>query len=88
MYIQLPQIKPFLLSACNIAIGMSWKSGIAAEVIGIPTGSIGEMLYNAKVYFNTVDLLCWTVVIVIISQVFEKVFTRIIGILYGKIEAL
>ncbi len=88
LYIQLPQIKPFLLSACNIAIGMSWKSGIAAEVIGIPSGSIGEMLYNAKVYFNTVDLLSWTVVIVVISQVFEKTFIKILKILYGKIESI
>ena len=88
LYIQLPQIKPFLLSACNVAIGMSWKSGIAAEVIGIPTGSIGEMLYNAKIYFNTVDLLCWTVIIVIVSQLFEKAFIKVLEVIYRKIETL
>ncbi len=88
LYIQLPQIKPFLLSACNVAIGMSWKSGIAAEVIGIPTGSIGEMLYNAKIYFNTVDLLCWTVIIVIVSQLFEKAFIKALKVIYRKIETL
>ena len=34
-YIYLPHLKPFLFSACSVALGMSWKSGVAAEVIGV-----------------------------------------------------
>ena len=30
-YIYAPQVKPFLLSGCSVALGMSWKSGVAAE---------------------------------------------------------
>lgn len=74
LYVQLPQIRPFLVSACSVALGLSWKSGIAAEVIGIPTGSIGERLYMAKIYFDTADLFAWTLVIVLASQLFEKLF--------------
>lgn len=73
-YIWLPTIKPFLMSAATTALGMAWKSGVAAEVIGIPDGSIGEMLYNAKIYLNTADLFAWTVIIVLVSVLFEKVF--------------
>ena len=73
-YIYLPQIRPYLISACAIAIGLSWKAGIAAEVIGIPDGSIGERLYEAKVYLNTGDLFAWTIAIVAVSLVFEKFF--------------
>ena len=51
-----------------------WKSGIAAEVIGIPDGSIGELLYSAKIYLQTAELLAWTVIIVVISVLFEKLF--------------
>ena len=51
---------------------MSWKAGVAAEVIGVVGGSIGERLYEAKVYFQTPDLLAWTVVIVVCSVGFEK----------------
>ena len=40
-YIYVPQVKPFLLSGCSVALGMSWKSGVAAEVIGVVGGSIG-----------------------------------------------
>lgn len=71
-YIYVPQVKPFLLSGCSVALGMSWKSGVAAEVIGVVGGSIGERLYESKVYFQTADLLAWTVVIVVCSVGFEK----------------
>mgnify|MGYP000287816622 FL=1 len=44
LYLWLPQLKPYLLSACGVSLGISWKAGIAAEIIGIPAGSIGRML--------------------------------------------
>ena len=73
-YIELPKLRPFLLSACRVTTGMAWKAGIAAEIIGVPNGSIGKMLYPAKIYLDTDDLLAWTVIIVVISVVAEKVF--------------
>ena len=76
-YIYLPHLKPFLFSACSVALGMSWKSGVAAEVIGVASGSIGEKLYESKIYFLTEDLLSWTVVIVLVSVLFEKLFLRL-----------
>lgn len=71
-YIYLPQIMPFFYSACSVALGMSWKAGVAAEVIGIPRGSVGERLQQAKVYLDTPDLFAWTLVIVAASLFFEK----------------
>ena len=68
-YIELPKLRPFLLSACRVTTGMAWKAGIAAEIIGVPNGSIGKMLYTAKIYLDTDDLLAWTVIIVVISVV-------------------
>ena len=65
-----------------------WKSGIAAEVIGIPDGSIGEMLYQAKAYLNTVDLFAWTVVIVAVSLAFEKSFLALLLRIYGRVIRL
>ena len=44
------EASPFLLSACRVTTGMAWKAGIAAEIIGVPNGSIGKMLYTAKIY--------------------------------------
>ncbi len=74
LYIYLPQIMPFFISACSVSLGLCWKSGIAGEVIGITEGSIGEMLYEAKLYFETGELLAWTAVIISVSVAFEKLF--------------
>lgn len=85
-YIHMPQLKPFMLSACKTSLGMSWKAGIAAEIIGTPDGSIGKQLYYAKIYLDTDDLLCWTVIIVIISVMFEKLFMFLLKRLYRGLE--
>jgi NitT/TauT family transport system permease protein len=87
-YIYLPQIRPFLSSACSVSLGMSWKAGIAAEIIGIPDGSIGEKLYSAKIYLNTADLFAWTVVVVLISVLFEKLFLLLLNRGFGRLEKL
>ena len=85
-YIHIPNIKPYLISACSVSIGMSWKAGIAAEVIGIPDGSIGKRLYEAKIYLNSGDLFAWTTVIVAISIAFEKLFLFLLKKAYVLLE--
>lgn len=82
-FIYLPALLPYLVSSCRIALGMSWKSGIAAEVIGIPTHSIGENLYMAKIYLDTADVFAWTIVIILASALFEHVFLYLIERVFG-----
>lgn len=69
-----PALLPYLNSSCKTALGMSWKSGIAAEVIGVPEGTIGEQLYLSKIYLNTAELFAWTLVIILVSAGFERLF--------------
>ena len=71
-YIYRPAIAPFLYSSMKISLGMCWKSGVAAEVIGTPDHSIGEGLYLSKIYLNTAGVLAWTAVIILLSVLFEK----------------
>ncbi len=71
--IDLPAALPSVASALSVSIGLAWKSGVAAEVIGIPGGSVGEKLYRAKVYLATPDLFAWTLAIVLISAGCAKV---------------
>lgn len=87
-YIYLSQVMPYFRSACVVSLGLCWKSGIAAEVIGIPKGSIGEKLYQAKIYLNTPDLFAWTVVIILVSVLFERVFLFGIQALLKKLERM
>lgn len=79
-YIYRPALFPYLHSGLKISLGMSWKSGIAAEVIGVPGYSIGEKLYMAKIYLNTADLFAWTFVIILISALSEKLFLWLLGL--------
>lgn len=76
-YIYLSEVLPFFRAGCSVSLGLCWKAGVAAEVIGIPDGSIGEKLYEAKVYLDTPDLFAWTMVIILISMVFEKIFLAV-----------
>ena len=69
--IDIPAVLPFFIAACKIGVGLAWKSGIAAEVIGLPRGSIGERLYQAKIFLGSADLFAWTVVIVTLSFTLE-----------------
>ncbi len=82
-YIIIPKLRPFIISALSVTCGMAWKAGVAAEIIGVPEGSIGKMLHNAKIYLATDDLLAWTVIIVILSVLSEKIFMFIVKKLLG-----
>lgn len=79
-YIYRPALLPHLISGCRVALGMSFKSGIAAEVIGVPDHSIGEKLYMAKIYLSTADLFAWTLVILVISAAFEALFLWLLSL--------
>ena len=85
--IELPAAYPALLSACELSLGMCWKAGVAAEVIGLPDGSIGEALYQAKIFFSTPELFAWTLAIILISLMLEKAVMRLLGLLRRRMEA-
>jgi len=72
--IYIPSVMPYFIAACNISIGMAWKAGIAAEILGVPIHSIGTRLYQAKIYLETLDVFTWTAVVIILSVVLEKAF--------------
>ena len=77
--IYLPSLVPYLVTGCRTALGMSLKSGIAAEVIGLPSSSIGEQLYYSKLYLDTAGLFAWTFVIIVISALFERAALFLLG---------
>ena len=78
MYVYRPAVMPFLASSCKISLGMSWKSGIMAEVLAMPDPSIGKQMNTARTFLNTPDLFAWTVVVMILSLAFEKLFMQLV----------
>lgn len=67
------EVLPFVLSCAQAVIGMSWKAGVAAELIGMAAGTVGERIYQAKLLIETADLLAWTVLVVMASWACERV---------------
>jgi NitT/TauT family transport system permease protein len=66
-----PSALPYFLSACRSSLGLSWKAGIAAEVLALPALSIGKQLNESKLYLETTDLFAWTVLVIILSLALE-----------------
>ena len=71
-------VLPAFRQGCSVALGICWKSGVAAEVIGLPDGSIGDALYRAKITLSTGELFAWTFVIIVLSAAFEKLFLALL----------
>ena len=70
--IYLPAAYPFCCRRRDFRWACAGNPGIAAEVIDQPRQSIGAELNQAKLFFNTPDLFAWTVTIIVVSVVFER----------------
>lgn len=76
--IYMPAVVPFVSAGLKTALGMCWKAGVSAEVIGLVQYSIGEQLYFSKLYLMTADLFAWSITVVAASFLFEWLFLRLI----------
>lgn len=85
--VYLSQVLPYFRAAVSLALGLSWKAGIAAEVIGLPDLTVGEHLYDAKVYLDTPGLFAWTVAIVVVSVALEALVSRGLDAALARWEA-
>lgn len=66
-----PTLIRYFVPAALTSVGLAWKSGIAAEIITVAKNSIGYHIKDKKDYFESDYMLAWTLVVVIISVVFE-----------------
>lgn len=69
--VYIPSVAPYMLAATQTGLGLAWKAGVAAEVIGRTRDSIGMMLYESKLYLETIDLFAYTITVVILSCIIE-----------------
>lgn len=77
-YIWLPGVFPSFSESCIVAMGMCWKSGVSAEVIGLPDHSVGDALYRAKITLSTPEVFAWTLVIVLLSALLSSAAARLL----------
>lgn len=88
LWIFRPSYLPYLHSAVSVSLGMCFKAGIAAEIIGLPEFSLGEGLYRDKIYLNTAGVFAWVVVILIISALTERLIVFILKLIAGVPKAV
>ncbi|MCR4897017.1 MAG: ATP-binding cassette domain-containing protein [Lachnospiraceae bacterium] len=87
-WIYRPAYLPYLHSAVSVSLGICFKSGIAAEVIGLPERSIGEQLYRDKIYLNTAGVFAWIIVVLALSALTERVILKGMKLLAQKPAAI
>ncbi len=71
--IKTPYVLPALRNATVTGLGFAWKSGVAAEVICNPTGSIGALLSGAKNNLQYAEVFAIVLTIIILSLIMENV---------------
>lgn len=74
----LPAVLPNFSAGCRTCLGLAWKAGVAAEVISLPVRSIGRQLYYSKLYLETVDVFAWTVTVIVLSLLIEKLLSALL----------
>lgn len=65
-------------AATATAAGLAWKSGVAAELIGLPGISIGEGVYLAKISLDSASIIAWTATVIVLSWLSEKFLVKLV----------
>ena len=76
--IVIPSMLPQLAAAVCTAIGLAWKSGVAAEVLCLPKAAVGTQVYFSKLYLDTPALFAWTLIVVALSLTVERIARRLL----------
>jgi NitT/TauT family transport system permease protein len=76
--IYLPSVQPYFTAGLTTAVGLAWKSGVAAEVLCLPKRAIGTQVLHAKLYLEIPSLFAWTVTVVVLSFLLESALTRLL----------
>ncbi len=82
--ITVPTVLPHFRAALSSALGLGWKAGIAAEVLTVPPYSIGKMIFESKLYLETTDLFAWTLAVILLSLLIERILLKLVRRIGGR----
>lgn len=71
-HIVIPSALPAIFSGLRSAHGIAWKVTVAAEVLSVPGFGIGSQMQEARLYLFTEQVLAWTVVLVVLSSLGDR----------------
>ena len=73
-----PSVMPYFSPGAITALGLSWKAGVAAEVLAHTKISIGNEIYFAKSYLEVEQLYAWSLVVILLSLILEYIIRRLL----------
>lgn len=77
-YVRFPAALPALAAGWETALGLSWKAGVAAEVLCQPKWALGTGLQASKAYLDAPGLFAWTVAVVCLSLLMEGILKALL----------
>lgn len=72
--VYLPHLRNYLIAATNSGISLAFKVGIMAEILGQVSIGIGRQLNICRLNLDMAGVFAWTIWIIAILYVFEKLF--------------
>ena len=72
-----PEILPSSIDAMKSSVSFGVKITIAGEVLAQTFNSMGVSMQISKLYFDTAELLGWTIMAIVLSYALEGVFSLI-----------
>ncbi len=85
LYRTMPLLTGEILDTGRTAASMGLKVGVMAEILGAVRIGIGRQLSLSRTYLETDRLLAWTVIIIVISLLFDRLF-RLLSVIRMKEE--
>ena len=70
---------PYLNAGMVSSLGIAWKATAAAEVLSMPRYSIGSHMFMAKTNLNPASLFAWTIIVIVLSYLFELTYIKVSG---------
>lgn len=70
---------PYLKATSASVVGMAWKAGVAAQLIGLSIGTLGEQVFQAKALIEAPALFALTISIVLCAFICEQVWLIVLG---------
>lgn len=74
----LPAILPYLAAGAASGLGLTWKVMISAEVLAGPRWGMGAMMDRARVFLATPEVFAWTVLVVGIGLLCDRVIETLV----------
>lgn len=68
----IPTLMRYLIPATITAVGLAWKSEIAAEIIAYTRNSIGQYINDSKYLMDSASVFAYTIVVIVLSILLEK----------------